>query len=271
MSMLAMLAWVASAAAAAGADVVGARDHPLLTRMPDFEIEDYEQREFDAYEFKGPDGEPIRVEGRKTYIDYGLARGAELPSELQILRNHTRAIEAIGGTVLFEDGYNAHLRVTSDGRETWVHVRIYNQATAYSLFIVEREAMIQEVEADAAAMARDLAATGKTAIYGIYFDFDKAEIKPASEPTLREIAKLLGERPALRLHVVGHTDGVGELTYNLELSRRRAEAVVAALTSRFGIAADRLRPAGVGPLAPVATNATEAGRAKNRRVELVEQ
>ncbi len=173
--------------------------------------------------------------------------------------------------MLWEDGYNAHLKASHEGQETWVHVRVYNQATAYSLYIVEKEAMVQEVVADAETMARDLATTGRVALYGIYFDFDKAVVKPESEPTLREIARLLRENPALRLHVVGHTDSVGTLDYNLDLSRRRAAAVVAALTTGHGIAADRLRPAGVGPLAPAAPNTTEEGRAKNRRVELVEQ
>lgn len=252
-------------------DVADCRDHPLLTRMPDFHIDDCEVREFDAYEFLDSGGTKIRVEGRKTYIDYGLERGAETPSELQIVRNHTGAIRHVGGTVLWEDRHNAHLRVTRDGQQTWVHVRVYNQATAYSLFIVEEEPMTQEVEADAETMARHLADTGKVVLYGIFFDFDKAVIRPESEPTLQEIARLLEEKQELRLHVVGHTDSTGALDYNLDLSRRRAAAVVEVLISKYGISSERLRPAGVGPLAPAAANATEEGRARNRRVELVEQ
>jgi outer membrane protein OmpA-like peptidoglycan-associated protein len=246
-------------------------DHPLLSRMPGFHIDDSEEREFDAYEFKGPDGEPIQLEGRWYYIDYGVDDDARTPSELQILRNHTDAIEEIGGTVLFTDDANAYLKVAAEGKETWAHVRVYNQATSYSLYIIEREAMVQEITADAASMARDLATAGKVTIYGIFFDFDKADIKPESEPALREIGKLLRERSDLKLHVVGHTDNIGGLDYNLDLSRRRAEAVVGVLRSQHGIARDRLRPAGLGPLAPAATNATEEGRALNRRVELVEQ
>lgn len=153
----------------------------------------------------------------------------------------------------------------------WIHVRPYNQGTSYALYIIEKEAMVQEVTADAATMARDLARSGKVAIYGIYFEFDKAELKPESAPTLREIAQLLGDRPQLRLHVVGHTDNVGQLDYNMRLSKARAEAVVEALTADYGIASGRLRAAGVGPLAPAAANTSDDGRAKNRRVELVEQ
>jgi len=90
-----------------------------------------------------------------------------------------------------------------------------------------------------------------------------------SPATLGEIGKLLKANPALKLYVVGHTDAVGAVAYNKDLSEKRAAAVVQYLVRQHGIAADRLVPAGVGPLAPVATNATEEGRAKNRRVELV--
>jgi OmpA-OmpF porin, OOP family len=112
--------------------------------------------------------------------------------------------------------------------------------------------------------------SGKVALYGLYFDTDKDAVKGESQPTLAEIAKLLKSQPALRLHVVGHTDGQGKPDYNLDLSRRRAASVVAELTSRFGIPANRLDAFGCGTYAPVASNEDEVGRAKNRRVELVE-
>jgi outer membrane protein OmpA-like peptidoglycan-associated protein len=81
---------------------------------------------------------------------------------------------------------------------------------------------------------------------------------------------LLKQDPKLKLHVVGHTDSVGELKFNMDLSRRRADAVVKELTTKHGVASARLRSDGVGPLSPVASNKTDEGRAKNRRVELVE-
>ena len=95
-------------------------------------------------------------------------------------------------------------------------------------------------------------------------------MKPESTPALTEVAKLLQQTPALTLFVVGHTDMVGDHASNMRLSQDRAKAVVAALTGRFGVAASRLKPIGSGPYAPVASNATEEGRAKNRRVELVD-
>lgn len=75
----------------------------------------------------------------------------------------------------------------------------------------------------------------------------------------------------MNLYVVGHTDNVGTLSSNMDLSKRRADAVVNVLVSKYGIDAKRLYAAGVGPLSPVVANKIEKGRAKNRRVELVKQ
>ena len=127
------------------------------------------------------------------------------------------------------------------------------------------------VKVGAKEMAADITKTGHVSIYGIYFDTDKSVIKPESKQSIAEIAKLLSEQPSLRLHVVGHTDNVGVLGHNMTLSKQRAEAVVNALVTDYKISAARLIANGVGPLAPVASNAAEEGRAKNRRVELVAQ
>ena len=127
------------------------------------------------------------------------------------------------------------------------------------------------VTVNADAMAKEIDATGHIALYGIHFDTNRAELKPESDAALQEIAKLLKQDAALRLLVVGHTDNVGGYDANMTLSERRAAAVFQALTSKHGIAPARLRAAGVGMAAPVATNETEDGRAKNRRVELVRQ
>lgn len=112
--------------------------------------------------------------------------------------------------------------------------------------------------------------SGRVALYGLYFDTDKDAVKAESQPTLAEIAKLLKSNPSLRLHVVGHTDNQGKSDYNLDLSRRRAASLVAELTGKQGIAANRLDSFGCGMYSPVASNDAEDGRAKNRRVELVQ-
>ena len=122
---------------------------------------------------------------------------------------------------------------------------------------------------NAADMARALKESGKIALYGINFDTDKDTLRADSKAMLDEISHLLGSDPQARLHVVGHTDNQGAPDHNLDLSRRRAAAVVRALTSQYSIASARLDSFGCGLYAPVASNADEDGRAKNRRVELV--
>jgi len=139
--------------------------------------------------------------------------------------------------------------------------------------VIESEAMdTGMVTIDAEAMAKGIDVTGHIAIYGVYFDTNSAEIKAESSPTLTEVAKLLTDRPSLKLLVVGHTDNQGDYDHNMGLSGRRAEAVAKALSApQYGIDGSRLRSAGVGYLAPVASNDTAVGRERNRRVELVKQ
>ncbi len=138
--------------------------------------------------------------------------------------------------------------------------------------IIEQKAMEDNlISVDADAMSKDIDIYGKVALYGIFFGHDKATIKPESLPALKEIVSLLKKRPKLRLYVVGHTDRVGTLEYNMKLSKDRAEAVATELTKKHGIAVARLLAQGVGPLVPVASNRDDTGRAKNRRVELVER
>jgi OOP family OmpA-OmpF porin len=127
------------------------------------------------------------------------------------------------------------------------------------------------VSVSAADMSNAIASTGRIALYGILFDTGNASLKAESVPALEEIAKLMKSNTSLKLRVVGHTDNQGALDSNIALSKRRAEAVTAALASTYGIAAQRLSAFGVADLAPVASNSAEEGRAKNRRVELVPQ
>ena len=138
------------------------------------------------------------------------------------------------------------------------------------LVVVAPEQMEKKmVFVNADDMKQALHESGKVALYGLYFDTDKDVVKNESQPTLDEVAKLLKGEPALRLHVVGHTDNQGKTEYNLDLSRRRAASVVREL-AKMGIAANRLDSFGCGLYSPVASNGTEDGRSKNRRVELVE-
>lgn len=140
------------------------------------------------------------------------------------------------------------------------------------LDVVETAPMERRMVVVAApAMAKSIAETGRVALYGIYFDTDSDTLKSESDATLDEIAKLLKGDAGLKLYVVGHTDNRGAYDHNIALSARRAASVVAALTGKYGVAAQRLKAAGVGLLAPIAPNDSEEGRALNRRVELVRQ
>lgn len=143
--------------------------------------------------------------------------------------------------------------------------------TVALVVVVEKAAREQRMETvSAAAMAGTVERDGRVALYAVTFETDKAELRTESTPQLDEIAAYLKASGSQRVLIVGHTDSQGALDYNTDLSRRRAAAVVAALVRR-GIPAARMTPIGVGMASPVATNETDEGRAKNRRVELVRQ
>lgn len=136
------------------------------------------------------------------------------------------------------------------------------------LVVITPDVMEQKMTfVNADEMKKEMQQSGKVALYGVQFDTDKDVLKPESQVTIAEILKLLKSDPSLRIHIVGHTDNQGALDHNLDLSRRRAASVARALTSQ-GITAGRLDSFGCGVYAPLASNETEEGRAKNRRVEL---
>lgn len=144
--------------------------------------------------------------------------------------------------------------------------------TKWFVEVVESNAVaIKNVSLTADKMASDLTRTGKVDIYGIYFDTDKSDLKPASDQALQQITKLLQSQPNLHVLIVGNTDNQGEFQYNIGLSQRRAESVIRALVDTYHIEPSRITPFGDGMTAPVATNDTDAGRALNRRVEIVKR
>lgn len=284
-------------------DVEGSKDHPMIKRYPGSVITNYVQKDFDEYllvlgnmgrDFKEAKTKTKPLEGKLTRITY---RAPEGRSVLEVYRNYEQALQKAGFQTLFtcnsqetcgwgsfkfnperedwwtDGGPVRHISAKLARPEGDVYVSLHVQgAPEINLDIIEMKPMQTGlVTVDAAAMAGDISRAGHVAIYGIYFDTGKADLKPESEPALKEIVKLLQQNSGLKLHVVGHTDSVGDLKSNMDLSRRRAEAVVKELTTKHGIAAARLRADSVGPLSPVASNKTEDGRAKNRRVELVEQ
>jgi OOP family OmpA-OmpF porin len=261
---------VVSAAALAQEDVQGGKDYPLFSRWPGYYIYVYQHKTFEAYAFQLKDSNET-VEGEWFYLRYWAKTGVQPPSNLEVVRNYENAIRKAGGTVLYTEGtYRTIGKIVKEGKEIWVEAG-NGGSGEIDLRIVERQAMEQTIQANAASWFSDITSTGHAAVYGIYFDTDKADIKPESETALAEMAKLLKNNTALNVFIVGHTDNTGTLEHNMKVSMDRASSVVSALVAKHGIAAARLKPYGVASLAPVASNKTEDGKAKNRRVELVER
>ena len=276
-------------------DAAGCKDHPLFTRMPNHYIERCEASPFEMRRFAvaQPKGEPklVEVEGKWTAIVYRINEGATKASGLQIQRNFQNAAKAAGGTVegsfgewckfkideSFKFGntctnLGSTLKFVKDGKQLWLFVDATAQQytgydDGYTVMILEREAMTQDIVANAL-----LDAINKEGMVSLYLNFDtgSATILASSNSQLDEVAAMLKGASQLTLEVGGHTDNVGNADANLKLSEARAAAVVKALVSR-GVAASRLTAKGYGQTAPIADNRTDAGRAKNHRVELVKK
>ena len=287
----------ATAATAQSKDVPGSQDSPFATRYPGSVIDNYKTRQFDEFNFPvgavTPQGAPkmLHLEGKITRISYTFPSDR---SPLEVYRNYESALKNAGFETVFVCKGDAcglaRFHMTEDWSDTWygtghfqysgklqraeglLYVSLHVAPGTTNLDFIETKAMEGGlVTVTAEGLKGDIGKTGHVAVYGIYFDTAKADVKPESAPALQEIAKLLQQNSQLRLNVVGHTDNVGEIQMNMDLSRRRAEAVLKALTTTHGVAPARLQAFGVGPLSPVAPNRDEAGRAKNRRVELVER
>jgi outer membrane protein OmpA-like peptidoglycan-associated protein len=252
-------------------DYSGYKDPALFTRLPHYFLSDegsFVDKPFDAVEFYVKDG-TRSVEGHHLHYYYNYDESAgRTPSFLQIVRNYQAAARKIGGQILYEDDRRTTIRIARGGQETWVALEAFNDGRNYQLDIIEVQQMKQDVVADASALQSGLNETGHVEVPGIFFDFGKSEIKPESEPALKQVVGMLQANPALKVWVVGHTDNVGSVETNMTLSGARAAAVVKALVER-GINPQRLGPHGAGPYAPVASNVADEGRARNRRVELV--
>lgn len=275
-------------------------DHPLISRYEGASVQRKNVIEFDEYDaFTGMDDagkEPtgIALEGKVTKILYKRPKERSI---LEVFRNYEIAIAQSGAEVLFKcnqekrecaDGYAgptlqkfSDIQSVSNTSGRYLLARIEEaEFTAYiaiavgqnfnDVHVIEvREMDTGMVTLDAAALGKGLDARGYVIVEGIYFDTDKASLKPQSEAALQQVAELLRSRSELQVYVVGHTDMQGSLAHNQSLSENRAKAVVDALANSYQIGRERMSGHGVGPLAPQATNSNDAGRAKNRRVVLV--
>ena len=246
-------------------DAEGCKDSPVITRMPGSTIHSCENKEFEQVKMpvaKDADGNVTEktLEGEFHSWDYGTREGV---SEIQVFRNFETALKQAGMKIVYEESPGT---IVANKGDTWYWLQ--NSGSYYYQTLLTVKSMQQEVAADASGIADELNKSGHMALYGIHFETGKATILPDSESVLGEVAKMLQQNPDIKVSVEGHTDNVGSATGNQSLSEKRAQAVVAWLTSH-GIAASRLSAKGWGSSKPVEDNNTEDGRAKNRRVELV--
>lgn len=295
--VMVLAALCAPSTAWAQADEAGCKDVELFTRFPGHYIAHCAESPFEARRFPvgplGADGTTklVELEGKWRVVTYRPKDGSTPASALQIQRNFQNAAKAAGGTV--EGSYpewckmrldesfavgnpctnrGSTLKFVKDGKETWVFVNATSSTftgydDGYSLMILEKEAMAQEIVAN--ELLDKINKDGMVTLY-LNFDTNSAALQAASSPQIDQIAEMLKAAPALTLEVAGHTDNVGAADANQKLSEARAQAVVSALVTR-GVAAGRLAAKGYGATQPIADNRTDEGRAKNRRVELVKK
>jgi len=249
-------------------DMEGSKDHPLLPRMSNYYISNFEETDHGSSEFYDEKNNEYLIEGHKWVISYTWMEGFSPPDQSKVRQFYINAIKKSGGTLLDELG--EYFKLTKGNKETWIYIWVSPEGKDYELTVVERPSAKEEITVDFKTMLSDLKASGHVVVYGIDFELDNFNLKPESEPVLKAIAEMLKANTSLNLYVVGQTDMSGELEYNIQLSKKRAEAVVKALVIGYGIEASRLKADGVGPLCPVSSNQTEEGRKLNRRIELVE-
>jgi outer membrane protein OmpA-like peptidoglycan-associated protein len=263
---LALACTVLPLAAQTPPDKAGCKDLPVVSRMPGSWITDCKNMADDAYNIViKQDGTHKPIEGELHHVEYAYPK---TESKAQVVRNMNTAFHNAGYPFVYDSGDYGDFTVHKGN--LWIMVEI-SVGNWYKVTSVKEINLSQDVVANAAALATGINANGHIAATGILFDTGKADVKPESAAALTEISKLLTQNPKLKLFVVGHTDNIGPLAANLDLSKRRAAAVVSALTTQYAVAADRLSPVGDGPYAPISSNDSEDGRSQNRRVELVKQ
>jgi outer membrane protein OmpA-like peptidoglycan-associated protein len=275
LSLACLAVFLVAAPALAQDDEANSKDHPMVSRFPGYYIYNYDAQDFGAFDFYTAEETTKHVEGRYWKIEYQLKENAKKGGPIEIGRNYVNLFTNRGGVKLVDNmssgGGTMVVRMPAGGKNIWLQVEITNSGELYTLTIVEEAGMEQKVEFTAMDLAKALNEKGSVAIHGILFDTGKATIKPESAAAMAPIGELLKSTPALKLEIQGHTDNVGAAAANLKLSQDRAAAVKAYVVSTFGIAADRLTTAGFGDTKPVGDNKTDAGRAANRRVELVKK
>jgi OmpA-OmpF porin, OOP family len=263
---LALAALAVPVCMAQSPDADGCKDSPIVSRFPGSFITSCKAFDDNAFSFNMGNNKPVRkIEGKYIELHYNYPKTA---SKAQVLRNIHTAIQSAGYSFDYDSGDYGDFTVHMG--KTWIFFQI-NSGNTYDETFVTESAVTQDVVANAAAMSSGINSTGHTIVNGILFDTGKADVRPESAAALDEVVKLLHQDASVKLYVVGHTDNVGGLAPNLDLSKRRAAAVMQAIVAKYPEAAARLSSFGDGPYAPISSNDSEDGRSLNRRVELVKQ
>ena len=232
------------------------QDVPYITPLPNTTRKAWKTE--DPFELKSTNEPEPRMLGPAIYLRYD---GPASLSGVEVQTRYAAALQKAGWDVVRSDSggvVGAHF--TKNGRDIWA--KITPLSAAYAVEIADLGAAAKQDK-----LAKALSEEGHIALYGIYFDTDKATLRPDSEATLLQIQKLLITQSALKLEIQGHTDNTGTRPHNDTLSEQRAAAVKAWLIAK-GIGGDRLTSKGYADTKPVAPNTTPQGRALNRRVEL---
>ena len=251
-------------------DAENCRDHVMFNRMPGYMIAEC-AISFDQVQIMMADGNEMPVEGNKTYIYYAPKEdNQQPPSFFQIVKNYENAISKYGGKKIFYNNERATLKLKSGNMDVWLSLSNWESTNGkgfYEFTVVEVEEMKQDIKA-----SEILDALNKEGYIALYINFEtgKSNISGESQKIIDNIATMLEENPALKISIEGHTDNIGNAASNKILSENRAKAVLNALIAK-GISASRLTSKGWGQEKPIADNTTDAGKAKNRRVEIVKQ
>lgn len=288
-------------------DIEGSKDYPLVSRFKGSVIEWYQIRNFDRYFILSLQDNKIsnyEVDGKITRIQYSVGKEH---SVFEIYKSYENSLKETGfeilttlndencGVNLQEQLYNDEFHglnklpraALNPGDDEFYYLAVKKQIDDKDIYIVVYTAFergdllvtfdaieVQSIDKGLVSvkdLETNLSKNGHIAIYDIHFDTGKSDIKPNSDSALNNIAEYLNVHSDKKYLIVGHTDNTGDFEANLKLSEARAGTVMNELITKYSVKAEQLKAYGDGSTAPVASNSTNDGKAKNRRVEIVEQ
>lgn len=288
-------------------DIEGGKDYPLVSRFKGSIMEWYQVRNFDRYFILSLNDNKIsnfEIDGKITRIQYSVGKEH---SVFEIFNSYENSLKGSDFEILttlndkncganlqeqlYNDEFNglnklprealnpgddefAYLAAKKKIDDKDIYIVVYTAFERGDLLVTFDAIEVQSIDKGLVTVKdldSDLSQNGHIAIYGIHFDSGKSEIKQESTQTLKNIAEFLNTHPDKKYIIVGHTDNTGNFDENLKLSLERANAVLNKLVADYNVKAAQLKAYGDGSTAPIATNTTDEGQAKNRRVEIVEQ